>query len=319
MVGGGPVTKAIFHVTRGPASLPSFVHDVAELYLDFVNAQSAAHAGGSKPAFPLVAPSGGKEALLGQAVDFTMGSDHQVYSEASWGIPAVYLNDWPDRTIHTHKDLPANIDATKLLRSCFIAAATGWTLATLADREALWPVLRSASLVRTAALLRRVEAIEDPEQRDRERRFHIWREEEILRSVERFVASHRSWQRQADAHLRMLAGLLGDIPMPLHATGPAGVIYQRTLTPKGPMSVFGYDYLSAHLGAERHAALALLQHRGERGGGSEYAYEALNFVNGARSVAEIHAALSATYGPVPLSAVTEYFGVLEELKILRRN
>jgi len=29
MVGGGPVSKAVFHVTRGPASLPSFIHDVA--------------------------------------------------------------------------------------------------------------------------------------------------------------------------------------------------------------------------------------------------------------------------------------------------
>ena len=29
MVGGGPETKAVFHVTRGPMSLPSFVHDVA--------------------------------------------------------------------------------------------------------------------------------------------------------------------------------------------------------------------------------------------------------------------------------------------------
>ncbi len=29
MVGGGPETKAVFHVTRGPLSLPSFVHDVA--------------------------------------------------------------------------------------------------------------------------------------------------------------------------------------------------------------------------------------------------------------------------------------------------
>ncbi len=28
MVGGGPETKAVFHVTRGPMSLPSFVHDV---------------------------------------------------------------------------------------------------------------------------------------------------------------------------------------------------------------------------------------------------------------------------------------------------
>jgi hypothetical protein len=319
MVGGGAVTKAVFHVTRGPASLPSFVHDVAAVFLDFVNRQSAAHAGGERVEFPFVAPSGGKEALLGRAVDFTMGSDHQVYSEGSWRIPTVYLNDWPDRYIHTHKDLPANIDATKLLRSSFIAAATGWTLATLADREALWPVLRSASLVRTAGLLQRVERIEDAEQRDRERRFHLWQEEAVLASVERFVASHRSWQRQADAHLRLLAGLLGDIPMPLRASGPASVVYRRAPHPKGPMTVFGYDYLSAHLSQERHAGLTLLAHRGERGSGAEIAYEALNWVDGRRSVGEIHAALSANYGLLPLPAVLEYFGVLAELGILTKN
>jgi hypothetical protein len=37
MVGGGPETKAIFHVTRGPASLPSFVNDVAEHFGQFVS------------------------------------------------------------------------------------------------------------------------------------------------------------------------------------------------------------------------------------------------------------------------------------------
>ena len=46
MVGGGPETKAIFHVTRGPASLPSFVNDVAEHFGEFVNEQSAQFAGG---------------------------------------------------------------------------------------------------------------------------------------------------------------------------------------------------------------------------------------------------------------------------------
>ncbi|HKD15464.1 MAG TPA: M28 family peptidase, partial [Candidatus Angelobacter sp.] len=35
MVGGGLVTKATFHVTRGPMSLPSFIHDVAEAFGDF--------------------------------------------------------------------------------------------------------------------------------------------------------------------------------------------------------------------------------------------------------------------------------------------
>src|SRR6267143_1564094 len=35
MVGGGPETKAVFHVTRGPMSLPSFVHDVAWAFAEF--------------------------------------------------------------------------------------------------------------------------------------------------------------------------------------------------------------------------------------------------------------------------------------------
>src|SRR5437667_152884 len=40
MVGGGPETKAVFHVTRGPMSLPSFVHDVAWAFAEWVNEES---------------------------------------------------------------------------------------------------------------------------------------------------------------------------------------------------------------------------------------------------------------------------------------
>src|SRR5215467_1085434 len=40
MVGGGPETKAVFHVTRGPMSLPSFVHDVAWAFGEWVNEES---------------------------------------------------------------------------------------------------------------------------------------------------------------------------------------------------------------------------------------------------------------------------------------
>ena len=56
MVGGGPVTKAVFHVTRGPSSLPSFVHDVAWAFADFVNAQSYQYAATGSAELPLVAP-----------------------------------------------------------------------------------------------------------------------------------------------------------------------------------------------------------------------------------------------------------------------
>jgi len=45
MVGGAPAaTKAIFHVTRGPASQPSFIYDIAQSIGEFVNEQTDAYA-----------------------------------------------------------------------------------------------------------------------------------------------------------------------------------------------------------------------------------------------------------------------------------
>ena len=98
MVGGGPETKSIFHITRGPASLPSVIYDVAGTFAEFVNRQSDAFASGKSVEFPLISPEGGKEAFQAELVDFKQGSDHHVYNEGSFGIPAIYLNDW----LHSH-------------------------------------------------------------------------------------------------------------------------------------------------------------------------------------------------------------------------
>src|SRR5579859_878024 len=117
MVGGGPATKAVFHVTRRPMSLPSFVHDVAWAFAEFVNEESYKFAATGKADYPLVAPEGGKEPLRAEYSAYTMGSDHDVYQESSFGIPAIYMNDWPDRYIHTNFDTAANIDTTKLKRA----------------------------------------------------------------------------------------------------------------------------------------------------------------------------------------------------------
>src|SRR5438128_2371871 len=128
MVGGGPETKAVFHVTRGPMSLPSFVHDVAWAFAEWVNEQSYKYAATGKAEYPLVAPEGGKEPLRAEFSPYSMGSDHDVYQDSSFKIPAIYLNDWPDRYIHTNFDSAANIDPTKLKRAAFIGAASGYFL-----------------------------------------------------------------------------------------------------------------------------------------------------------------------------------------------
>jgi len=129
MVGGGPQTQAVLHVTRGPASLPSFIHDVAWSFAQWVNVQSYDLAASGSAEFPMLAPSGGKEPLRAEDSAFTMGSDHEVYQDSTFAIPAVYFNDWPDRYIHTTLDSAANIDPTKLGRVAFIGAATGYALA----------------------------------------------------------------------------------------------------------------------------------------------------------------------------------------------
>src|SRR5712672_2191143 len=110
MVGGGPATKAVFHVTHGTRSLPSFVHDVAWSFAEWVNEESYKFAATGDAQYPMVEPEGGKEPLGAEDSPYTMGSDHDVYQDSSFGIPAIYMNDWPDRYIHTNFDSAANID-----------------------------------------------------------------------------------------------------------------------------------------------------------------------------------------------------------------
>ena len=130
MVGGGPATKAIFHVTRGPMSLPSFVYDVGRSLRRFRQPRKRSiRQPLEKPSIRWSLREGGKEALQADFADYSMGSDHDVYQEGSFRIPAIYLNDWPDRYIHTNGDVAANIDPTKLKRAAFIGAASGYFLA----------------------------------------------------------------------------------------------------------------------------------------------------------------------------------------------
>ena len=317
MVGGGPETKAIFHVTRGPASLPSFVNDIAEHFGQFVNDQSAAFAKGTNVPFPMFAPEGGKEPLQAQMAEFSMGSDHQVYSDSSFGIPAIYLNDWPDRYIHTNFDTPANVDPTKLKRAAFIGAASGYFLAnvTAAYAGPILLVLKSHSMRRTATMLARRAAL-SPEHGADLTRFHVAHERAIVDSMERFFRIPENTRADANAFLVNMEKLVGDVGQAPAAQGDGRLIFRRNAKVKGPMSAFGYDYLTDHYGEEREKSLQLLQYQGLRGSGGEYAYEVLNLVNGQRNAQEIRDVVSATYGPVPLEFVLEYLRALESIRVI---
>jgi hypothetical protein len=317
MVGGGPETGAVFHVTRGPASLPSFVHDLAAAFADWINAETMAYAESGSSAHPLLAPGGGKEPLRAEPVELTLGSDHQVYGDSSFGVPAVYFNDWPDRYIHTDRDVPANLDPTKLGRVAFLAAATAWTLADLAesDAAALWAIQRPAALERAATLLERRSTLEAAEA-DNLTRFHLTHERELFDSMSRFVDIPPAVQADADRFLADLERLVGTPTTPIRRGGP---IYRRNARHPGTAGGFGYDWLTDRLGAERVRALQLPRFTGGRRGGGDYAYEALNLVDGRRTTLEIRDALSAIYGPVPPELVEEYLAALAEADLVERT
>ncbi len=319
MVGGGPETKAVFHVTRGPMSLPSFVHDVAWAFAEWVNEESYKFAATGKAEYPLVAPEGGKEPLRAEYSAYTMGSDHDVYQDSSFGIPAIYLNDWPDQYIHTNFDTAANIDPTKLKRAAFIGAASGYFLAEM-DENSAKGALRYAEVFRlqrgTATELRAKQVTEAEAQK------LTWQyldsEIEVANSIKKIVPNSITVSEIAFEGAIPLKLSEGYKKLAAPPNGDGASKYRRKPGPRGPLGVFGYDYFAEHAKAAGLAAPKLLSYEGLWGTGEEYAYEVLNFADGKRNTQEIRDAVSAEYGPVPLEMLVEYLKALEKIGILEQ-
>jgi aminopeptidase YwaD len=292
MVGGGPETKAVFHVTRGPMSLPSFVHDVAWAFADWVNEESYEFAASDAADYPLIAPEGGREPLRAMYSAYTMGSDHEVYQDSSFGIPAIYLNDWPDRYIHTNLDAAANIDPTKLKRAAFIGAASGYFLANLSSRDAAATVraIAAGKLLRAVTAMQRNTAPAPAEEYERA----------ILNSLDVFTAESRVKTQSSGRE----------------GSGAGAMTFRRLKEPRGPLAVFGYDYFADHARSAGIATPTLLSYKGSWGSGEEYAYEALNFADGRHGVQQIADELSAEYGQVPLALVVEYLQALKGIGVV---
>jgi len=292
MVGGGLETKAVFHVTRGPMSLPSFVHDVGWAFAAWVNEESYQFAATGKAEYPMIASEGGKEPLRAEYSAYTMGSDHDVYQDSSFKIPAIYLNDWPDRYIHTNFDSAANIDPTKLKRAAFIGAASGYFLANFSARDvaAATQAIATGRMRRAAASASTTEPLGPIEEYERG----------IIRSLHAFAGQDNTGPRRAK----------------LQAKRHDAMSYRRRAEPRGPLSVVAYDFFADHAKAAGLATPRLFGYIGARGAGAAYAYEALNFADGARDARQICDELSAEFGPIPLEIVVEYLEALKKIGIL---
>ncbi len=325
MIGGDTeVTKSILRLHGSPPSSASFVGDVAAAFGHFVNEQSRTFASTGAAPWPLIDPEGDKRALQAFIGGFNGGSDHQVWAEGSWRVPIVYIADWPDRYIHTQRDSVANIDATKLKRAIFIATASAWRLANLDDEQlpSLLPALGEMSLDRTAAVLRRANAMR-AEGASGADIANLWRthddvETRIVQSLTRFAprsdAALAQHLRTGQALRRTVSGPLPAAPSPDRRFS---TVYRRAADPKGPMEGFGYSWLDDQLVRRGLPRPALLDRAGPDEG-PVFAYEALNLVDARRSVQQIRDILASVSGPVPSEEVAEFLATLERLGLLRR-
>jgi len=321
MVGGGPVTKAVFRISGGPISVPSFISDLGYEIGHFVNEQTEAFASGEPAEFPLNAPEGGKEPSMALMEGLEMGSDHDVFFEGSWRIPGLYLHDWPDRYIHTNYDLAANIDPTKLKRAAFIGAVSAWFLANMSDDDvpAVLRMLERNALARSSELLQRrakLDGIDQIAVSD----IHFAVERRKVHSIESFATFTEEAHAAAMEFIGELARLVA-VPQIANVAGMHrnDTVYERNSDVKGPMDAFGYSYLSDKYGADKAGGLRLSRYSGTYGDGGMYVYEALNFVDGRRTVSDIRDWLTTELGPVPLAYVEEYLAALESIDVIRKK
>jgi hypothetical protein len=108
------------------------------------------------------------------------------------------------------------------------------------------------------------------------------------------------------------------MPVPAIFVPRDETVYVRNADIEGPMHAFGYSYIEDKLGAEKLGLLRLPQHSTPFGTGRMFTYEALNFVDGARTVSDIRDWLVAEMGEVPVEHVAEYLDALESIDVVRK-
>jgi hypothetical protein len=172
---------------------------------------------------------------------------------------------------------------------------------------------RTATLLERRAQLSAIDAIAATD-------IHFTVERRKVHSVEPFATLSEEAHQDAVAYLDGLARLVA-LPQIANvaAVNRNQTVYERNTNIQGPMSAFGYSYLEDNLPEDEYADLKLRSYTGIWGSSGQYVYEALNFVDGSRTVSDIRDWLTTELGPVPLDYVEEYLAALESIDVIRKN
>ena len=342
-------SRAMLHLTRSPDSNPSFLDDVVQAFLEQVGHENTISlrnedvtATDSSEGYfdPIFAPTGSHEPLHYNVERFWGPSDHE--EAQALRVRAIMLNDFPDVFISTQEDSVAAGDPTQMRRGVVLTAASAYYLAAVSSNDAA-KLLRNAlekaqkrladDEERAYQLLDTSKDAAVPPRDDAENivKRAFAREATSLSSLSELVGSAQFGRQLApfsrwlaDARRSALARV-DDYATLHHVTSSAGhkprdtegaaLIPVRTCLALGPVSLFRQEYgrwwLIEKTGDEHFEKdVSLAQH------GTYFTYESLNFVDGARTIADIRDAISAEFSPVPTAEVVGYFRFMEKLGVV---
>ncbi len=353
MVGGDPFkNKSVFHVTSTPWSLPSFVTDVGIVFLDAIRTAADAYATGKASADVGIVETraggpGTRNALVADVTAYSAGSDHDDYDSSTVAVPSLYLRDWPDIYIHTDHDNLDQIDATKLRRVALLGAASGYVYASVtgAQLRTLLPFFTAQAEARLAQVFAAAEQLVDDPRLEAGAAWYearnlvnqtCQREQTMLHSFVEFTGGTATadaegakvlvdqaavFQKWLDAQAK-LRGTTGSAPSAPWAGASDGKRVPIRVGDFGPLTYQNDNVLLARLGKERYAKIKLMNGEAAQLMTADAqpdlaAYEIVNFVNGRRTSGEIRDAVSAEYGPMPLSLVNDYLDACAEAGVIR--
>lgn len=297
-------THSTFHLSRTAASLPHVLNDIGQSFFDEVLTASAQHAERGGDAYAgFVTPGGSRDVFVGDVRPIELGSDHEVFQAGGWGIPMLYFHDWPDVTIHTNKDLPENLDATKLGRVTYLGAAIAYTLAALPASEAprLLAVARAGAEKDLAQARLRAALSED------KRDGALAVRESLAQSTSMLASISRLWPETANAVRDVNVQLKANQVVVPVATKLDKRIPVRSADVRGPLHVYYYDHLSEAMAARGISEVTKPAIAIKHSDPDLMEYEAFNLVDGQRSVGEISDILTGRYAAIPLSFVIARF------------
>ncbi len=323
-------TRGVFTIIQTPDSLPSFLNDVV---INFAKLASKLN---------LTSINGSKRPFLFRIAPFSGGSDHYIFNDGLIKVPSVMLGH-NDIFHHTNLDNMDKVDSSELRRACFIALGSAIYLANAEEREAIniaRLVLQNGIARLTEDYYKSLELLLKSNT-DKTKLYEAYKqvlnviEHSLNREIEAVKSTLifskniniKNMIKNFTQHLSLLANSfkkeceklykqfcknlkIKPLKPKINVTEKkfSRIIPIRNKDIKGP--IFS-DYLELKLEQQELEKLKKIKIKGV------IAYEAVNFINGKRSIYDIARAVSAEFGPINITELFEYFKLLEKAELLK--